>query len=368
MRVQPFFVTSFTGEDAHGVVAQCRELAEEKTGAASLGLVYVTEPMLTHLPDLLAVLREATSVTHWLGCSGAGICANHSEIYDRPAAAIMLLDIAAHDWRALPADDFTAALRVAGEWDAQFPGSLGLLHTNGAAAFQDGRLQQLVNTIENTFLVGGLSTADSGGEIPDTGVSGALFAPQIAVAVDHTQGCTPIGSRHRISSAERNIAITLDERPALEVLREDIGEVMARDLRRAGNYIFAALSVPGSDTGDYMVRNLIGIDEQHGLVAIGDDLEGQHELMFCRRDGNSAREDLIRMAETLHKRVAGRPIRGGVYVSCLARGRHQFGDDSEEVRTLQETLGPFPMVGFFANGEIYNGRVYGYTGVLTLFL
>jgi small ligand-binding sensory domain FIST len=35
---------------------------------------------------------------------------------------------------------------------------------------------------------------------------------------------------------------------------------------------------------------------------------------------------------------------------------------------IHETLGEFPLVGFFANGEIFNQRLYGYTGVLTLFL
>jgi small ligand-binding sensory domain FIST len=55
-------------------------------------------------------------------------------------------------------------------------------------------------------------------------------------------------------------------------------------------------------------------------------------------------------------------------VSCLARGPNLFGDDSEELKTIREALGDVPLVGFFANGEISNNRLYGYTGVLTLFL
>jgi small ligand-binding sensory domain FIST len=90
--------------------------------------------------------------------------------------------------------------------------------------------------------------------------------------------------------------------------------------------------------------------------------------MFCRRDGNTARADLERMLQRLTARLDGRTPRGGVYVSCVGRGRHQFGDQSEELRAIQEGLGDFPLVGFFANGEIYNGRLYGYTGVLTLFV
>lgn len=74
------------------------------------------------------------------------------------------------------------------------------------------------------------------------------------------------------------------------------------------------------------------------------------------------------MLQRLKQRIGDNPIRGAIYVSCLGRGRHQFGDDSEELRLISETLGAFPLVGFFANGELYNGRLYGYTGVLTLFL
>ena len=55
-------------------------------------------------------------------------------------------------------------------------------------------------------------------------------------------------------------------------------------------------------------------------------------------------------------------------MSCLARGPALFGDDSQELKTIRDALGDFPLVGFFANGEISHNRLYGYTGVLTLFL
>jgi small ligand-binding sensory domain FIST len=60
--------------------------------------------------------------------------------------------------------------------------------------------------------------------------------------------------------------------------------------------------------------------------------------------------------------------RGAVYYSCLGRGEGLFGPDSEELKIISRALGPIPLVGFFANGEISHNRLYGYTGVLTLFL
>jgi small ligand-binding sensory domain FIST len=44
-----------------------------------------------------------------------------------------------------------------------------------------------------------------------------------------------------------------------------------------------------------------------------------------------------------------------------------FGTPNSELGLISDALGDFPLVGFFANGEISHDRLYGYTGVLTLF-
>jgi small ligand-binding sensory domain FIST len=36
------------------------------------------------------------------------------------------------------------------------------------------------------------------------------------------------------------------------------------------------------------------------------------------------------------------------------------------MQEIRRQLGDIPLTGFFANGEISNNRLYGYTGVLTL--
>ena len=152
----------------------------------------------------------------------------------------------------------------------------------------------------------------------------------------------------------------------MEVLKEDIGEVLSRDLAQSAGYIFTAMPIPGSDTGDYLVRNLVGIDPERGLIAIGDVISPGDEIQFAKRDAQTAREDLRHMISNLKRRLPGIP-RGALYHSCLGRGRNQFGEDSGEMRLVQEALGDVPLVGFYANGEISHNRLYGYTGVLTLF-
>ncbi len=55
-------------------------------------------------------------------------------------------------------------------------------------------------------------------------------------------------------------------------------------------------------------------------------------------------------------------------IPSIEEGSYQFGGNSEELKLIHDQLGDFPLVGFFANGEISHNRLYGYTGVLTLFL
>ena len=131
--------------------------------------------------------------------------------------------------------------------------------------------------------------------------------------------------------------------------------------------IFVGLPIEGSDTGDYVVRNLVGLDTTHRLVAIGESVRPGTSLLFCKRDRGSAAEDLNRMLGSIRSGLYRQP-RGGVYFSCLGRGASLFGDNSEEMRTVRDKLGEVPLVGFFCNGEISHNRLYGYTGVLTLFL
>jgi len=189
------------------------------------------------------------------------------------------------------------------------------------------------------------------------GLSGAALAPEVAVATRLTQGCVPYPGRFRVTECADNIIGALDGKPALDVLRETIGAETRG--------VLVGLPVPGSDTGDYTARNLVGIDPRNKLIAIGDIVEPGAELVFCRRDRDAARLDLTRIVGEL-KHQTPKP-RGALYFSCLARGEHMFGSRGAELELIRRTLGEVPLVGFFCNGEISRDRLYGYTGVLTLF-
>ena len=227
------------------------------------------------------------------------------------------------------------------------------------------------------FLIGGMTAAsgdaphssDGAASVAGDFISGVALSPlAVEVATALSQGCTPLGEAHVVTRAQDNILIELDGRPALDVMIEEIGPELGSDLQQIGGVIFVALPVTGSDTADYTVRNLVGIDPQHKVVAIAENIPEGDTVLFCRRDRDSAVEDMRRMTGDLKRRVGDRAIRGGLYISCAARGPNQFAAPDRETDIIRDTLGEFPMAGFFANGEISRDRIYAYTGVLTLFL
>jgi small ligand-binding sensory domain FIST len=139
-----------------------------------------------------------------------------------------------------------------------------------------------------------------------------------------------------------------------------------QELEQKAAEVFLGLCIPGSDISDYTVRNLVGIDTEHSVFAINDYLVEDNEIVFCKRTAQTAVADMQHMLDNMAARLKQKP-KGGLYVSCLGRGREQFGNNSEEIKMIHQTLGEFPLTGFFANGEIHHKKLYGYTGVLTLF-
>jgi small ligand-binding sensory domain FIST len=340
---------------------------------ATLGFLYVTDSLADELGEILQLFRNSTGVDQWVGSVGMGICATGAEYYEEPAIAAMLGEFPPTDFRVFPGlvedlDDFDARH---GDWMQTNPPYLGLVHGDPSNGLTETLIQQLAQRTTAGFLVGGLASsrgtsATIANGVMRSGLSGVLFTDRVGILTRLSQGCSPIGPHHLITDAQHNILIRLDGEPALDMLKQDIGEALSRNLSRLGGDVFAGLPIQGSDTGDYLVRNLVGIDPNQGLVAIGDLVEPGRELMFCRRDADTAREDLDRMLKGIKGRLSGAP-RGGIYVSCLGRGVNLFGPESAELKQIQAALGDVPIVGFYANGEISQDRLYGYTGVLTLF-
>ncbi len=370
------FASAAAAGDPATLAARCIAGLAPVEGA-NLGILYATEPAAAALPQLVDALAAHTGVRSWVGGVGLGVCSAAAEVFDEPAAVVMTAALPPDDFRIFAAtgDPGSDLPRRHAAWIEASQPALALVHA-------DPRCPDLTKAAVDTagasgaFLVGGLVShrcesplvARTPGEdgLGGNGVSGLMLAPGVAVATALTQGCSPIGPVRRIDEARDNVVMTIDGRPALSVFIEDIGPVLATDMRRVGGLIFAGLPVAGSDTGDYLVRNLLAIDPGRGWIVLGAEVAAGDSILFCRRDPDSARADMARMVRQLAGRLDG-PPKAGVYVSCVARGAALFGEPGVETGLIRESLGDFPLIGFFANGEISRDRLYGHTGVLTLF-
>ena len=352
------------------LVEDCLRQLGDIPPETTLGFIYISDYLNEQMRPIIQALQQRTGIQHWVGTVGMGIITTNQEYYDQPAMAIMLCDIDEADFRIIP--DITSLTPDLDDWCKQHAFHVGLVHGGPENPDFKTDIDEFSERVAEAFLVGGISSsrglhyhvADS---IQHEGISGILFSDQVNIISHLSQGCTPIGPRHLITDAEENVALTLDHRPALDVLQEDTGDLIAKDWERASGFIFAGLMNQNSDSGDYTIRQLIGVDEHAKVFIITDNLEQHQELVFCRCDGISAQDDLQHMLLQIKSRLK-KPPRGGIYISCLGRGRAQFGSNSEEIRLVHSILGDFPLVGFFANGEIHKNQLYGFTGVLTLFI
>ena len=359
-----------TGADWRRAAAKC--LDQVGSGFGSLGFVYATDVLADDFASILEMLKRGTGVEHWVGTVGTGVLATGREYMDQPAIAIMVGDFDPSSFRILNSMRSTADIASASVRCESGEGNFAVVHADPRNAEVGTLINGLAAKVESGFLVGGLTSSRKlnpqvAGQVTEGGISGVVFTEDVAVATRLSQGCSPIGPKRTITECQRNIILSIDGRPALDVLREDLGERGGKDMNRIGGHIFVGLPIAGSDTGDYLVRNLLGIDPQSKLIAIGELIRQDQPVMFCRRDLDSAVEDMNRMLGSIKKGLFGKP-RGGVYYSCLARGPNLFGTNSEELGLIRDALGEFPLVGFFCNGEISHNRLYGYTGVLTLFV
>jgi len=334
---------------------------------STLAFIYVTDAYAGNFKKILSELEDQFPAIEWVGTIGFSICVTNIEYAEQSAMAMMLTDIEAPDYRIFK--EQATVQNNQNKSNVQF----AIVHGDPRNPMLSEQIETLAETLEPSYLVGGLTSANTyfyqyAESITEGGLSGVVFNHANNIMTGLTQGCSPISDTFTLTKCEHHMALSIDNRPALDVFKENIGEILARDIDRAAGYIFAGFPVQGSDTGDYLVRNIIGIDPDNHFLAIAEDLKPNSPILFCKRDSQTAIDDLKRMLTSLKDRLNGRTPKGALYISCLGRGQHMFGDVSSEMKYITEVLGDIPTIGFYANGEIAGQQLYGFTGVLTLFL
>lgn len=367
-----FRAASGTGSDWLTACDACIADLRAQPMTANLGFVYASDPLAHAMDHIAERLKDATGIDLWVGTGGSGVCTGGRGVFDNGA----IVALAA----TLPPEGFRVFDGIGKQGIAQHqpmangqPANFGIVHGDPRQSKIPAMIEQLGQET-SAFLVGGLTSAVGNGAMQlagkptEGGLSGVFMSDDVPMITGLTQGCTPIGPTHEITATDGPWIEALDDQPALDVLKRDVGPILAKNPDRMAGFILAARPQETDGMSDYLVRELGDIDPFRQMIMVGDDLRRGDPLCFVKRDPEGARADLRRLTADLRKRADGRPILGALYHSCLARGRHIFGTDSTELFMIEEELGQIPLAGLFTNGEIFRNQLYGYSGVLTLFL
>ncbi|MCD8497583.1 MAG: FIST C-terminal domain-containing protein [Alphaproteobacteria bacterium] len=404
-------------DTSKAVLEQLQRAPAPEGGKHTLGFVYVSDYLAQDVGSIVNLFRSVLGIDRWTGCVGIGVCGAGEEYFDKPAVAAMIGDFSAGSFCNFPpvrlepgeAEDVIQA------WKKENSPMLVLAHGDPTGVEEPSRMLQKLDDLTNGFVVGGLSTSrmkyaqvcrDKKSEAVhyEGGISGIVFSDAVPVASALTQGCKPIGPARRITKAHGHIVAELEDDVATKIFERDMHAMVMTRLGRDPNEILldtlpgeelenlpedlqglfkgeihVALPVSESDQADYLVRNIIGMDDEEGTISVSEPVAVGERMLFVYRDDETVRAELSRMLVNLRQRVEREhgifAPKAALYVSCLARALCDFSPgglkpegQTGEMALVREVIGDIPMVGFYAGGEISNARLYGYTGVLTLFL
>lgn len=245
--------------------------------------------------------------------------------------------------------------------------------------FPAGPFLERSNTTMSGFpLVGGLAGAGglgvnrlfSDGEVLDRGGVGVVLGGEVGARAVVSQGCRPIGPAMVVTRAERNVLLELAGSPAYTRLVEILRALPTseQELASRGLHVGIAMDEYADEhgRGDFLVRGVVGVDEDRGAVAVGDVVEVGQTVRFQVRDAAGAGEDLAELLDG-----GARPARGALLFSCNGRGATMFDTADHDVRAVRRALGAEGVGGFFAAGEIgpVGGRnhLHGFTASLLAF-
>jgi small ligand-binding sensory domain FIST len=406
------------------VVAQLRAQMALPANAANpaLGIVYFTDHFADDAQALLEVLRqELPDVSDWAGTVGVGIAANNVEYFDEPALAVMLCDLSREQYRV-----FSGLAPLVKSADFQ-PHS-ALVHAEGRTPDLAELLGELAGRTGSGYLFGGLAASrhsapqialqrgSAHAGVFTGALSGVAFSEGVSMISRVTQGCQPIrlpdgkaARAHRITKSDQHVVLELDGESALDVLLDELGVSLSEPQRAVQSLrqTFVGLTSGPSQVSsqgqnasqsygrfgaEKRVRHLVGLDPLRRGIAVADLVPEGSELIFCERNREAARRDLMRICAEIREELetavsqnatdsialsadsmpanelfGSKKIMGAIYISCAGRGGPHFGGDSAELQIVRHALGDVPLVGFFAGGEIAHQHLYGYTGVLTVF-
>ncbi|MFP4124939.1 FIST signal transduction protein [Coleofasciculus sp.] len=378
---------------------------------ADLGLVFISSAYASEYSRLMPLLQERLSVPVIIGCGGGGVIGMNAqgqpqEIEAEPALSISLASMPEVSVRAfhIPGSDLPDLDSSPSTWvdligvPPQDQPHFILLADPFSSKIND-LLQGLDFAYPGSVKVGGLASASamgvqsglfyrdserySGGTLHREGTVGVALSGNVVLDPIVAQGCRPIGQPYQITKGERNIVLELadsngmsfseaESQPPLAVLRDVIQNLSESDRELAQHSLFIGIArdefKQNLGQGDFLIRNLLGVDPRLGAIAIGDRVRPGQRIQFHLRDARTSEEDLELLLQNYQNQVNPTPeTAGALMFSCLGRGQGLYGKPDFDSQVLCRYLNNISVGGFFCNGEIgpVGGSTFlhGYTSV-----
>lgn len=335
--------------------------------------------------DLLAAVHEHLAPRFLIGCTAEGVFGGGREFEGTAAVSLLAGSIPGARFcpLRLSMDDLSsehaaASLRASGVEDLGDDATLILLaepYTTPADLLLDA-----VNEVcPGRAVAGGMASVMAenenrlflGDRVHARGAIGMAISGPIRAHTLVSQGCRPIGRPYVITKSDRNFLLSLGGRRPTDCIRDVYdGETQrVRELMARGLLVGRVINEQQETfkRGDFLVRNVVHLDESSGSIVAGDFFRPGQTIQFHVRDVETADEDL---AELLQECPLGKAPAAGLCFSCNGRGSNMFSGPNHETDAIRGTLGPFPLAGHFAAGEfgVVGGRAFIHGHTLSLAL
>lgn len=380
-----------SAEDGIKAADEAVTQALSKAGIKQAGflLVFGTSHYAKEYRAMLETISERAGTDQIIGCTGVGVITEEGEIEEKRALALMAVaptqGLAVEPFLegVAPGEEETVAAKIVKACVRRKPTSnkLLLLFPDPYKCNATRILDELSSGVDGLSVVGagpgesgnlGSTMGFSKLEALQHVVSGMLFDGDFTFNIGVSQACRPFAGPHTLTRVEGNRILELDGKPALNVLSEGIEELKIKSHGMATGPIFVGAEVRDDilpvESGSYLVRSILGVDEKKGSVIIGEDVSAIKHASFVCRDPEGATEDLYRMLE-LSKKALPNPS-FGIYFDCCGRGTSLYKMPSCDVNAIAEYFGDMPLIGLHGNFELApsygKNRLHTYSGVLVL--
>jgi small ligand-binding sensory domain FIST len=387
------------------------KVKQSLSGTPDLGIVFISSAYGSEYPRLIPLILEQLPIKVIIGCDGGGVVGMSSstqaqEVEQNPALSLTvahLPQIEVHPFYIRvqdipdldsPPSAWINLIGIPPEKEPEF-----ILLSDPFASKINDLLAGLDFAYSTSTKVGGLAssgmmgalnglffhTTDKGSQLYREGTIGVALSGNITFDSIVAQGCRPIGEAYQVTQQERNIIVELGElnanggeiktRPPLEVLREVVQNLSESDRLLAQNSLFIGIVRNEFklklNAGDFVIRNVLGVDPRSGAIAIGDRIRSGQRIQFHLRDAQTSAEDLDQLLQNYtHQEQNQDQAVGALIFSCLGRGHNLYQQPNFDSHLFQRYLPEIPISGFFCNGEIgpiaQQTFLHGYTSVFCI--